>query len=119
MELFNVGITIIIMVKVIFITLAIAKVYFKHKDPNNKKRLNNLEFWKERVEFIFIALMSALLIYLFNPRANRVNMINTETKILLYLFGFILILTANWEQFLGESKVLVNIKNILGSQGSK
>lgn len=121
MDLFNIGITIIIIVKVIFISLAISKVYFKHKEPNNKKRLNNLEFWKNRLEFIFIALMSVLLIYLFNPRVNRINMIDTETRILLYLFGFILLLTADWSQFLSDSKsrVLVDIRDILGNQGSK
>ena len=121
MDLFNIGITIIIIVKVIFIGLSIAKVYFKHKEPHNTKRLNNLEFWKKRLEFIFIALMSILLIYLFNPRINRINMIDTETRLLLYLFGFILILTADWSQFLSDSKsrVLVDIGNILGNEGSK
>jgi hypothetical protein len=121
MRLFNVCITIIIIVKVIFITLAVTKLYVSHKEPNNKKKINNLEFWKNRVEFIFISLMAILLIYLFSPRANRINMIDNETKILLYLFGFILLLTADWQQFLSTSKLKIfrDIDNLLGNEGSK
>ena len=54
MDIFNVGIMIIISIKIIFIILAITKLYIKHKEPNNIKKINNLEFWKKRVEFIFI-----------------------------------------------------------------
>jgi uncharacterized membrane protein YiaA len=118
MRLFDVGIITIIIVKIIFIILAVTKVYVKHKEPNNKKKIHNLEFWKKRVEFIFIALMSVLLIYLFNPRVNRINMIDYETKILLFLFGFILLLTADWNQFLQHSKIKLfkDIQNVLGNQ---
>jgi hypothetical protein len=121
MRLFDFYITLIIFVKIIFIILAIARMYTRHKEPNNKKKINNLEFWKKRIEFIFVVLMSILLIYLFSPRANRLNMIDTETKLLLYLFGFILLLTANWNQFFEGSKIKIfkNIDNILGSQSSK
>ncbi len=121
MRFFDIGITTIIIVKLLFICVAITKLYVTHKDPNNKKRIKNLEFWKKRVEFIFIILMSILLIYLFNPRVNRMNMINTETKILLYLFGFILLLTSNWEQFFTNSKikVLKDFTQVLGLEGSR
>jgi uncharacterized membrane protein YiaA len=118
MGFFDIGIIIIIMFKVIFIILAITRIYVKHKEPNNKKKIDNLEFWKKRVEFIFIILMSILLIYLFNPRVNRLNMINYETKILLYIFGFILLLTSDWSQFFQNSKIKLfrNIKDVLGNQ---
>ena len=121
MRFFDIGIIAIIIVKIIFIILAITKIFVKHKEPNNKNKINNLEFWKKRVEFIFIVLMSILLIYLFNPRVNRLNMIDNETKILLYLFGFILLLTSDWEQFFQDSKITFfkNIKNVLGNQGTK
>ena len=121
MDIFNVGIMIIISIKIIFIILAITKLYIKHKEPNNIKKINNLEFWKKRVDFIFIILMSLLLIYLFNPRVNRLYMIDSETKILLYLFGFILLLTSDWSQFFQGSKITLfrDISNVLGNQGSK
>jgi hypothetical protein len=49
------------------------------------------------------------------------NMINTETRILLYLFGFILLLTSNWEQFFTNSKikVLKDFTQVLGLEGSR
>lgn len=121
MRFFDIGITIIFTFKVIFIFLAITKIYTKHKEPNNIKKIDNLEFWKKRVEFIFIVLMSLLLIYLFNPRVNRLYMINNEAKILLYLFGFILLLTSDWTQFFEQSKIgsFSYVQKILGNQGSK
>jgi len=119
MELFDIGITIIIILKVIFIILLITQFYFKYKQPNNTKLLNNLDFWRNRIEFIFIFLMSLLLIYLFNPRINRIYMIDTETRLLLYLFGFILIISADWENFLynAKSKFVINITKFLRNLG--
>jgi uncharacterized membrane protein YiaA len=106
---------IIIIFKIVFITLAVIEMYVKHKEPNNIKRINSLDFWKKRIEFIFIILMSLLLIYLFNPRVNRLNMIDNNTKILLYLFGFILFYTADWGHFFQDSKIKL-FKNVLGDQ---
>lgn len=65
--------------------------------------------------------MSLLLIYLFNPRINRLYMVDTETRLLLYLFGFILIISADWEKFLNDSKskILINITKFLRDLGPK
>lgn len=121
MRLFDIGITIIILLKIIFIILLITQFYFKYKEPNNTKRLNNLKLWRKQIEFIFIFSMSLLLIYLFNPRINRLYMVDTETRLLLYLFGFILIISADWEKFLNDSKskILINITKFLRDLGPK
>ena len=121
MRLFDIGITIIILFKIIFIILLISQFYFKYKEPNNTKRLNNLKLWRKQIEFIFIFSMSLLLIYLFNPRINRLYMVDTETRLLLYLFGFILIISADWEKFLNDSKskILINITKFLRDLGPK
>ena len=121
MRLFDIGITIIILLKIIFIILLITQFYFKYKEPNNTKRLNNLKLWRKQIEFIFIFSMSLLLIYLFNPRINRLYMVDTETRLLLYLFGFILIISADWEKFLNnaKSKILINITKFLRNLGPK
>jgi hypothetical protein len=50
--------------------------------------------------------MSGLLIYVFNPRVDRSILVDNETKVLLYLFGFILLITAKWELFFKESPLL-------------
>lgn len=85
------------------------------KQNSSSSTFNTLiNYWKERFEFIFIFLMSALLIYLFNPRKNRGVLINGETKLLLYLFGFILLITANWKLFIKETKWFQDIQHISG-----
>jgi hypothetical protein len=102
MNKFDIYITLIFIVKIAFIILAVYRLYIKAKNPKDKN-LKIVEFWKERFEFIFISMMSVLLIYLFYPRANRINMIDGETKLLLYLFGFVLLLTENWSSFIHEA----------------
>ena len=103
MNYFDLFITLIFIVKLLFIILAVYRLYVKSRKPQDKKLLTKVEFWKHRVEFLFITLMSILLIYLFNLRANNINMINGETKLLLFLFGFVLLLTENWSSFIHES----------------
>lgn len=103
MTKFDIYIGLIFMVKIVFIILALNRLYIKSKKPQEKELLEKLEFWKHRVEFVFITLMSILLVYLFNPYINRLNMIDNETKLLLYLFGFVLLLTENWSSFIHEA----------------
>lgn len=113
MKYFDMYVTLIFIVKIAFIILAVYRLYIKSKKPQDKKLLTTVEFWKERMEFIFITLMSIFLIYLFNPRANNISMINGETKLLLYLFGFVLLLTENWSSFIHESPSFKKFQNIL------
>jgi hypothetical protein len=110
MDKFSIYVTLIFIVKIAFIILAISEQVIKHKKPNDKKLIENLVFWKERIEFTFKALMSLLLIYLFNPRADNIKLLNYETKLLLYLFGFVLIITANWKTFFKESVLFKEIQ---------
>ena len=70
-------------------------------------------FWRERTEFIFTSLMAILLIYLFNPIKNKMFMINNETKLLLYLFGIVLIITADWKTFFKESNIFKKIQFVV------
>ena len=112
MKYFDMYITLIFIVKIIFVILAVYRLYTKAKNPKSKQ-LEMIEKWKGRFEFIFITLMSILLLYLFNPRANRIGMIDGETKILLYLFGFVLLLTENWSSFIHESPLFKKFQGIL------
>lgn len=103
MNKFDTYITFIFLIKIGFLIMAITHVYLKFKNKDNSDLDKRILYWKERFEFIFILLMSVLLIYLFNPRHDRSILIDNETKILLYLFGFILLITANWDNFIKES----------------
>jgi hypothetical protein len=58
--------------------------------------------------------MAILLIYLFNPYYNHDNLMTPETKLLLYLFGFILIIVAEWGLFIRENKLVTYLQLILG-----
>ena len=105
----------IFMVKILFILLAITNVILNlwHKsDPKLDKRV---VFWKERVEFIFTSLMACLIIYMCFPPFNKSVSISGESKLLLYLFGIVLLITAKWEDFFKESKVLRYVQDIVGS----
>lgn len=103
MNKFDIYITCVFIVKIIFIFLVITHKYIAYKYPNDLKKNADILSYKEESEFLFIIMMSLLLIYLFNPRKNRLHMIDRETTILLYLFGFVLVLTAKWENFITNS----------------
>jgi len=112
MNSYDYYIYLIFSVKVIFILLAITHIYLK--STGNTDLDKNILYWKERVEFIFICLMSILLIYIFNPRLNKEFIINSETRLLLFLFGFVLLIVAKWDIFIEESKWFEYIQEITG-----
>ena len=110
MTSYNAFITFIIIIKIIFVIFAVSHVYLKIKGEENSKTDKTAVYWKERLEFIFKILMAILLIWLFNPRTQKAVLIEGETKLLLYLFGFILIITAEWKDFFAESKSFKEIQ---------
>jgi hypothetical protein len=98
-------VTFIFIVKIVFFILAVAHIYLTVKGKDNTELDNKIIFWKERIEFVFIVLMSILLMYTFFPRRQIPIPIDYEMRILFYLFGFILILTAKWDIFFKESPI--------------
>lgn len=102
MKYFDICITFIFMVKIIFLILSGYLVYLKKTAPNSSKE-KNVEILKKMSEFIFTILMSVLVIYLFNPRYKRDSKLDYETKLLLFAFGFVSILGANWDLFKEQS----------------
>ena len=106
-------INLIFVSKLIFILLALTQKYYKFSGKEDEDIDKKITYWKDRIEFIFILLMSILLIYIFNPRFSRENLINKEIKVLLFLFGFILIFTAKWKIFIEESKWFTDVKEIV------
>ena len=117
MDKFNIYITLVFMIKLGFILMALTHIYLKVKDESDSDLDKKIVYWKERFEFIFILLMALILIYLFNPRTDRIVMIDGETKILLYLFGFILLITAKWADFFREAEWFQYLQNSVGEAG--
>jgi len=118
MNKYDIYVTFIFLIKIGFIIMAVTHIYLKAKGDEKTDLDKKILYWKERFEFIFIALMSVLLIYVFNPRVERLNLIDKETKFLLYLFGFILLITAKWELFIKETLLLKKIQASLGKNSA-
>ena len=111
METYRGYIYLVLFFKIIFSMLLLVQIYLNFKQTKDTEFDKKIKYWKHRVEFIFIFLMSCLLIYLFNPRTDRTVMIDYETKILLYIFGFVLILSADWKHFFEDNKWITKIFN--------
>ena len=96
----------IVLIKICFLLLVFHSLVVKRlvkKNPDNtnyKTSLETIYKRKDKVEFIFTISMACLLIYLFNPNRKEHLVIDYHTKLLLYLFGFLLIITADWNSFI-------------------
>jgi len=91
----------IILIKFCFFMLYITNAFLIYSGSKNVKLSASVLFWKERTEFIFIACMSCLLMYHFFPRRNVPY--SKETSLLFFLFGFIMLFTAQWSLFFKQS----------------
>ena len=101
-------------IKVIFLISALGHLFFSKFNAKSQQSIELNEkftYWKSRSEFVFTILMAILLIFIFSPRHNHQKYITKELGILLYLFGFILIITADWNVFFTETKWITNISN--------
>jgi hypothetical protein len=88
-------------------------VYFRIQGQKDEKIDLSIQLWRDRVEFVFKILMSLLIIYLFNPMDSRQKLLTTETKFLLYIYGFILLITADWSTFLNESLIYKKFQSLI------
>ena len=105
----------IFLLKIIFMILSITNIYLKVIYPGEETDLDKaVVFWREATSFIFVFLMACLLIYLFFPLRSKAVEINEETKLLLYIFGIVLLLTADWGEFFSESRDFIRVQDILG-----
>lgn len=82
---------VIVVVKIIFIISTISILILSKINPSYK-HLDKLSNIQDKTHGSFTLLISALLIYLFNPRKNRDYRLDKETKLLIYLYGWITIL---------------------------
>jgi multisubunit Na+/H+ antiporter MnhB subunit len=92
-------------IKVIFFVLTILNIILEtiNRSPEWVEYINKA---RHRLEFLFIACMSVLLIIYFNPRAKSPPEINSESRLLLFAYGIIVLLSADWSLFFKESPVL-------------
>ena len=129
MKYYGLYIYLIIFLKIIFFILSMMHIYFKIKDnkkntansnannannANNQKTLERVEYLRSRCEFIVTFLMALLLIYIFNPLYPKIYLIDKETKYLFFVFGTILLLTANWSEFFDTGNFFKLFQEFLG-----
>jgi hypothetical protein len=87
----------VIFIKISFVLLELFHIHLKRSGKENTKLDITITHLREKSETIFILLMAALLIYLFDPSENRTTLLNKpHIKQLLFLFGIVLIITADW-----------------------
>jgi hypothetical protein len=116
MSYFHSYIQFIIFIKFLFIVLAISHIYMKMNNKADSDLDKKIVYWKKRDEFIFEVLMALLLIYLFNPMYDHKELFDSHVKILLFIFGFILLITAKWSYFFGESLWFKYLQNTIGDE---
>lgn len=117
MDKFTAYIYLIFFTKIIFIILSLTHFFLKIKRKENSDLDKKIVYMKEKIEFIFVFLMAFLLIYLFNPFTSiKTVEVSGEPKILLYLFGIVLLITADWNTFIYESLWFKRIQQIIGTR---
>ena len=113
MDFYNFFILFLLFLKFLLVFLAGCHLYYKRTNKLSTKRNEQIEYLRTRIEFTFVALMALLMIYLFNPLQGKEIRINGETKLLLFLFGIILLITAKWESFFKTSILFRDIQDSL------
>ena len=118
LTVYNLFIYFIIIIKIVFLGCSVTAKYYEAKGLDKKKEnvefVKTLEYWRERTEFIFIASMSFLLFYTFNPWHTKPPVIDKEARLLFYLYGFIILFTADWGLFFKESKWVIYFQQVMG-----
>ena len=87
-------------IKLLFAFFSVSHIYYYLKGKADSESDKTAIFWKERLEFLFIILMSILVIYTFNPLSSKGFVIKRETKILIFIFGIVVLTGAKWELFI-------------------
>lgn len=103
----------LIVVKIIFGLTTVGDILIKHffkKTEKNDLLDQQFVHWKQLTEFIFVISMSFLLIFIFSPWFSNQIYITREMSILFYLFGYIMLFTANWSVVIKEPEWFKRIK---------
>jgi len=108
-------VTFIISLKVVFFALAAIHLYYKVTNQGDSAADTIVEYIKARVEFMFMAMMAVLLVFLFNPRNPKIKILSSSphTLTLLYMFGIVLLITDDWKLFVTTSPWFTKVQSLL------
>jgi hypothetical protein len=117
MRLFDIYVYFLFLLKTLFILGAMYQFYLKKKnDEKNKKTIEFIEYWKGRCEFVYVVGMAVILITFFTPLRPKMGVIDYETRMLLFMLGWILLITAEWGTFFHEAKWFGTFQSIIGKR---
>ncbi len=95
----------ILLTKLIYGILVATHIYLKIKGRDDEYD-SRIVFYKDQLEVVFVISMSILLLYLFYPRHINPPEIDTQSRLLLFLYGIIILFTLDWSKFIDESRII-------------
>jgi hypothetical protein len=102
----------IVFCKIVFVILTVLS--FHYRRIGNTRVSDALDYWRNRIDFLFMISMAVFLSYLFFPKGKNVaTTVDSEERFLLFLFGIFLLCTANWSQFFSQSKWIQSFQALL------
>ena len=109
----------VFIIKILFVILAAIHFYLMHSSKNiNSEFAQNVVYWKERLEFIFIISMAFLTVYIFRPYNSAPIVIGNEARFLFFVFGIIIFITAHWGLFIQKARWFSILQYVLGRSDS-
>jgi|APGre2960657423_1045063.scaffolds.fasta_scaffold212622_2 hypothetical protein len=112
MTIFHIYVYFLVLLKTLFILGAIYLAYLKNTS-GDKETIEKIEYWKQRCEFVFVIGVAVILIITFTPWRSKV-FIDYETRLLLFMLGWILLITAKWTDFFHQAKWFGEFQKIIG-----
>jgi len=119
MHSYDLFITSISLCKILFMIFGIWRFVLVKQNVGETELSYKLNIWKEYFEFIFVVSMGILCVYLFNPVKEVRPSINFETKILLFSFGWVLLIGGKWELIFGQSKWLALLQHFINGANDR
>ena len=116
MSYYNNFILCVFLSKILFVVCGVWHFILVRKNKSENELSLRLAMWKEYFEFIFLVSMALLCMHLFNPLAEIRPAINRETRVLLFIFGFIVLINCKWELIVGHSKWLALLQYFISGR---
>jgi len=114
----------VIIIKILFVIFAVISRHYQKKIKtagNNTSQVQEYTqkynwalYWKDRLEFFFLISTSLICIIVFYPFYSDPIFIDRHTKILLFIYGFIVLITLNWNILGTPPPWFISLQNIVG-----
>ena len=88
-SLLNAYISLILLIKIVFLVRIVQLSYYRYFKPKDKKKISFLIRKKEEVDWYFFTLTFGLMIYLFNFRNKKQVSITGHEKMILFACGLV------------------------------